>query len=58
MLNPYEPKGDYHDLYFTLLTLILLEPKVIRLCHQYRAVQSDQTQYCWLTNFKFSSLYP
>ena len=44
-----------------LLTVILPEPKVISLCHEYRArlactsVQSDQTVYCWLTNFKFSS---
>ena len=44
---------------FHLLTLVLLEPKGIRLCHQYRArpactsVQSDQALYCWLTNFKF-----
>ena len=41
-----------------LLTVILLEPKVICLCHQYRirpaftSIQSDQTQYCCLTNFK------
>ena len=46
------------------LTLILLELKVISLCHQYRArpastpVQSDQAVYCWLTNFKSSSWYP
>ena len=39
-----------------ILTLILPEPKVIRLGHQYRArpvcisVQSDQILYCWLTN--------
>ena len=40
------------------LTLILLEPKVISICHQYRArlactsVQSDQALYCWLTNYQ------
>ena len=45
-------------MYDYILTLIL--PKVISLCHQYRArptcttVQSDQALYCWLTNFKFS----
>ena len=45
-------------------TFILLETKVIRLCHQYTArpvctsVQSEQSLYCWLTNFKFSSWYP
>ena len=44
------------------LTLILLEPKVISLCHLYRtrpacsSVQSDQALYCWQTNFRFSSL--
>ena len=37
------------------LTLILLEPKVISFCHQYRprpvctSVRSDQALYCWLT---------
>ena len=44
--------------YFIVNTLIhiLLRPKVISLCHQYRAtpagtsVQSDQALYCWLTN--------
>ena len=44
-----------------ILILNLLEPKVINLRNQYRArpasactsVQSDQTLYCWLTNFKF-----
>ena len=46
------------------LTIILLEPKVISLCHLYRArpacisVQSDQALYYLLTNFKFSSWYP
>ena len=40
------------------LTLILLKPKVISLCHHYTArpactsVQSDQTLYWWLTNLK------
>ena len=44
----------------TIVTLIL-EAKVISLCHQYRArpactsVQSDQALYCWLTNCKFPS---
>ena len=43
-----------------LLTLILLELKVICLCHQYRARptcmnKSDQALYCRLTNFKLSS---
>ena len=39
------------------LTVILLEPKVLSICHQYTArpaqtsVQSDQALYCWLTNF-------
>ena len=52
-----------HHSYF-VLTVILPTPKVISICHQYRArpgctsVQSDQTLYCWLTNFKFSSWYP
>ena len=42
-------------------TPILLDAKMISLCHQYRAradctsVHSDQALYCWLTNFKFSS---
>ena len=42
-----------------VFTLILLEHKVICLCHQYRArpactfVQSDQALYCWLTNSIF-----
>ena len=40
----------------SILTLILPTPKVINLCHQYRArpactdVQSDHALYCWLTN--------
>ena len=34
------------------LTLILLKPKVVSLCHQYISVLSDQTLYCWPTNFK------
>ena len=40
------------------LTLILLEPKAISLCHQYSArpactfVQSDQALYCYLTTFQ------
>ena len=44
--------------FLVILNLILLEPKVIRLCHQYRArlactsMQSDQALYCWQTNFK------
>jgi hypothetical protein len=44
-----------------LLTLTLLEPKVISLCHQYkvrsacRSVQSDKALYCWLAYFKFST---
>ena len=45
-------------LYLIIFTLILLEPKEISLCHQYRArpacisVQSDpEALYCWLTNF-------
>ena len=39
-----------------ILTLILLEPRVISLCHQYRSrpdcasMQSDQAVYCWLIN--------
>ena len=47
-----------------LFTLILSEPKVISLCHQYRArwactsMQSDQALYCWLINLKFSFWYP
>ena len=48
--------------HYSDLTLILPTPKLISLCHQYRArppactsVQSDQAQYCWLTVFKFSS---
>ena len=55
-----------HNKYSSLwsLTIILLELKVISLCHHYRArpvctsVQFDQALYCWLTIFKFSSLYP
>ena len=47
-----------------ILTLILLETKVISLCHQNRArptcisVQSDQALYCWLTisSFHFNFL--
>ena len=41
-----------------ILNLILLEPKVISVCHQYSArpvctsMQSDQTLYCRLTNFQ------
>ena len=41
--------------------LILPTPKVISLCHQFRAksactfMQSDQALYCWVTSFKFSS---
>ena len=52
---------DCHRLLSTFaLTFILLEPKAISLCHQYRAkpaftsVQSGQALYCWLPNFKFS----
>ena len=47
-----------------LLTLNQPKPKVISLCHQYKArpactsVQSDQALCCWLTNFKCSSGYP
>ena len=47
-----------------VFTIILLELKVISLCHQYRArplctsVQSNQVLHCWLTIFKFSSWYP
>ena len=47
-----------------ILTLILLEPKVISLWQQCRArsvctsVQYDQALCCWLTNFNFSSWYP
>ena len=43
----------------SLLTLILLEPNVISLCHKYRtrpactSMQSGQVLYCWQTNFKF-----
>ena len=46
------------------LTLILMELKVISLCHHYRArpvctfVQSDLILNCWWTNFKFSFWYP
>ena len=45
-----------------LLTLILPTPKVINLCHQYRArpvctsMQSDLAPHCWLTNLKVSHL--
>ena len=45
-----------------LLTLILLEPKMFNLCHQYRAkptctsVQSDLALYCWMANYKLVSL--
>ena len=44
--------------YGLYLTLILLKPKVISLCHHYTArpactsIQSDQTLYWWLTNLK------
>ena len=44
--------------------LTLPTPKVITICHQYRArpsctpVQSDQSLNCWLTNFKFLFWYP
>ena len=37
-------------------TLILLEPKVISICHQYKVrqfctpMQFDHALYCWLTN--------
>ena len=43
------------------LTLILLEPKVISVCQQYRArpactsVQSDLVLYRWMSNFQASS---
>ena len=46
---------------FPFLTLILPTPKVISICHQYRArpacipMQSDQALYCWLANVKFLS---
>ena len=52
---------DIEVLWFCIVTKYvcfnLLEPKVISLCHQYRAwtactsVLSDQALYCWLTNF-------
>ena len=50
--------------HFIILFLIqlLLTPKVICLCNQYRARpartsgQSDQALYCWLANFKNSHL--
>ena len=43
------------------ITVTLLQPKVISLCHQCRArpaytsTQFDQALYCWITNFKFST---
>jgi hypothetical protein len=46
-----------------MLTFNLLEPKVIGLCHQYRArpactsVQSDHALYCWKCNFCILVLY-
>ena len=42
-----------------ILTLILLETKVISFCHHYRttSVQFDQPLYCWLTNFKVLVLF-
>ena len=51
------PYGFYCVYVAYYLTLILLEQKVISLCHQYRvrpastSVQSHQALYCWLTNF-------
>ena len=54
-------KVRYFYLVFVItLTLPLLEPKIISLCHLYRgrpactSMQSDQALYCWLANFKFS----
>ena len=47
-----------------VLTLILLKPKVINFCHEYRArpvctsMQSVQALYCCLTYLKFSTRYP
>ena len=48
------PLGDN-----SYIILILLEPKVISLCHHHRArppctsMQSEQALYCWLTKFTF-----
>ena len=58
---PYRVCFSYYIYYTYCLTLVLLEPKVISLCHMYRArpacisVQSDQVLYCWLTNLSWYS---
>ena len=54
-------QGFFFSVFFQVtvtqfLTLILPTPKVMRLCHQYRArpactsLQADQALYCWLTS--------
>ena len=51
-------------IFAVILTLTMLEPKLIRLCHQCRArsawtsILSDQTLHCLLTNFKFFLDFP
>ena len=52
LLDLTEFKTIYEcNLNFSTVTLILLEPKVMSLCHQYRARPPFTCLYCWLTIF-------